>query len=93
MSEILENIFCPHVFERQKAVMDGGIRFVHYTSAEAAMNILRTKEIWMRKTSCMDDFMEIVHGSECLASAYRTGEGGKLKEALERLFPGIVKEI
>jgi hypothetical protein len=30
-------------------------RFVHYTSAEAALKIIRTKRFWMRNTNCMAD--------------------------------------
>jgi len=28
-------------------------RFVHYTSAENALKIIRTKRLWMRSTFCM----------------------------------------
>ena len=65
----LMQIFHPFAFERQTAVQSNGTRFVHYTRADSAMNILRTKEVWMRKTSCMDDFMEVEHGLECLLAA------------------------
>ena len=38
------------------------LRFVHYTSAEAALNIIRTKRLWMRNAVCMADYREVQHG-------------------------------
>jgi hypothetical protein len=37
-------------------------RFVHYTTAEAALNIIRTKQFWLRNTNCMADYSEVQHG-------------------------------
>lgn len=89
----LAEIFLPFASERQAAARSNGTRFVHYTRADAAMNILRTKEVWMRKTSCMDDFMEVEHGRECLLAAYDAEEGKKFRAALDRVFQGICAEI
>jgi hypothetical protein len=33
-------------------------RFVHYSSAEAALKIIQTKRFWMRNTNCMADYRE-----------------------------------
>ena len=89
----LMEVFFPHALKRQIAAESQGTRFVHYTSAEAAVNVLRTKEVWMRKTSCMDDFREVEHGLECLFEAYASDEGQRLKAALESVFNGICDEI
>ena len=68
-------------------------RFVHYTSASAAMKIIETKTFWMRKTSCMNDYMEVDHGLHCLGAAY-DGEAGKILIAtLNDIFDGIANEI
>ena len=37
-------------------------RFVHYTSADNALKIIRTKRLWMRNTTCMADYREVEHG-------------------------------
>ncbi len=37
-------------------------RFVHYTTAEAALSIIRTKRFWLRNTNCMSDYREVQHG-------------------------------
>ena len=89
----LAGIFLPYAVERQNIVQSNGIRFVHYTRADAAMNILKTKTVWMRKTSCMNDFMEVEHGLECLAEAYRGEAGNRLKTALNGIFDGVSDEI
>lgn len=37
-------------------------RFVHYTTAEGALSIIRTKRFWLRNTNCMSDYREVQHG-------------------------------
>lgn len=81
------------MFEKSVAAQKQGTRFVHYTHAEAAMNILRSEEVWMRKSSCMNDFTEVQHGLDCLVNAYRGDIGDRFKATLEGLFPGISSEI
>jgi len=44
------------------AAADENVRFVHYTSAAAAVGIVSTKSIWMRNVTCMNDFSEIDYG-------------------------------
>jgi hypothetical protein len=90
--ERLTQIFFRYAHQRQTKVRSKGTRFVHYTNAEAAMNILRTKEIWMRESSCMNDFMEVEHGLSCVVKAYGAGEKA-FARSLDTLFPGISDEI
>lgn len=40
--------------------------FVHYTSAEAALSIIKDKRLWMRRTSCMTDYREVQYGFDML---------------------------
>jgi len=92
--ERLIKIFYPFAHERRSAVLTGNIRFVHYTSADAAMNILRSKEVWMRKSSCMNDFLEVQHGLDCLVKTYKESEAGKVfKIAVNDIYDGIVVDI
>lgn len=37
-------------------------RFAHYTTAESALAIIRTKRFWLRNTNCMSDYREVQHG-------------------------------
>ena len=45
-------------------------RFVHYTSAEAALEIIKTKRLRMRKTTCMVDYSEVQHGHDLLQQIF-----------------------
>src|SRR5205823_11724460 len=37
-------------------------RLIHYTTAESAISIIRSKRFWMRNTNCMSDYREVQHG-------------------------------
>jgi hypothetical protein len=72
----LESIFMPQA-RKQRAVLYADRpnnlpppRFVHYTSAENALNIIRTKRLWMRNATCMQDYREVHHGFEILAKFF-----------------------
>jgi hypothetical protein len=41
-------------------------RFVHYTTADAALKIIKTKRVWMRNALCMADYREVQHGFDIL---------------------------
>jgi hypothetical protein len=69
------------------------MRLVHYTSAEAAVNILRKKEMWMRNAITMNDFMEVEHEFECLRQAYGGAAGALFKNVLESSFPNSAAEL
>ena len=64
----LDNIFAPHSRTRRNELYSkrDQARFVHYTSAEAALSIIQTKRIWMRNTMCMSDYREVNHGYDLL---------------------------
>jgi hypothetical protein len=90
----LVGIFMPRALEKMQVAASQGTRFVHYTSAEAALEILKKKEIWMRKSSCMNDYMEVEHGLQCLYTAYGESEGGKeFKATLDTLGDKISNEV
>lgn len=91
--KILE-IFSPNNLEKWEGLIRGDFKFVQYTSAEAAMNIIKSGQFWMRNAQCMNDFMELQHGYECLRHAYKNEtEGERFKNAVENIFPGVTKEI
>jgi hypothetical protein len=98
----LEVIFMPQArrqreqaFEslRKSGVNDEQLRFVHYTSAEAALSIIRNKRLWMRNTTCMADYREVEHGFEML-NKFFSDETKKnaFNAAVDQCFPGATKE-
>jgi hypothetical protein len=92
--ERFASIFHPYAYERSKRVVAEGTRFVHYTTAEAAMKILQTREVWMRKSSCMNDFLEVQYGLQRLTEAYQNSDASKrFRSALDEAFSGISDEV
>ena len=89
----LIHIFHPYAMRKIREAREKNTRFAHYTTADAAMKILKTKQFWMRKTSCMNDYMEVQQGLVCLKRAYCGDVGERFKETLNGMFPGITSEI
>lgn len=86
----LAGIFHPHIVERLSAVAEQGRRFVHYSSAEAAVGIIGKQQVWMRNARVMNDFSELHHGHECLIHAYHDTEAGaRLQAILDEKFPTL----
>jgi hypothetical protein len=85
----LNGIFLAYATERQSQIRSGNTRFVHYTSAEVAADIIRSREIWMRRATMMNDFMEVQYGIDCLVRAYKGASGEVFRSELDRLFPGF----
>jgi hypothetical protein len=96
----LESVFLPSSLRRRtdfyrnpQSGENPSARFVHYTSADAALNIIRTKRIWMRNTTCMTDYREVRHGYDLL-NGFLSKEGKEkaLMDALERCHSGAATE-
>ena len=67
-------------------------RFVHYTSAESALSIIRNKCLWMRNTTCMADYREVEHGFEIFGRVFLSLEKGEpFRQALEACAPGCAE--
>jgi len=89
----LWNIFNEEALRRMLLVAHTQSRFVHYTSAEVACNILTQAEVWMRRPQVMNDFQEIEWGWTCLIEAWNQGIGDRFKASLNDLFPGSAERI
>ena len=77
----LESIFTPiarrhrdEYFQKQKedGLGSNSVRFIHYTSAEAALSIIRSKRLWMRNALCMSDFREWCMGLRFFKDSLQT---------------------
>jgi hypothetical protein len=71
-----EAIFMPEVRRQRNAFFatNPNPRFVHYTRAEAALEIIKKKRLWLRNATAMVDFREVEHGFGLLAKWFRTGD-------------------
>ena len=92
----LESIFMPYSRKQRvehTAREDGGGRYVHYTSAEAALKIINSKRLWMRNSFCMSDFREVQHGYDILFRFFHDPpKRDAFKEALNLCAPGAADE-
>src|SRR5438309_11062492 len=89
-AERLMSIFYPYSLRKRKEIVDRNGRFVHYTSAENALSIIRNKCIWMRNTTCMSDYREVHHGYDALRKYF--AESGK-REAFLSAVNGCAEGI
>ena len=64
------------------------LKFAHYTSAEAAIAILRSREVWMRNTTCMADYREVMHGFDMLQRFFVEDNVKSLEAAFNDCHPG-----
>jgi len=89
----IRRIFFPYMDRKTRDVMAAGGRFVYYTTADTATSILRNRQIWMRNTTTMNDYMEVEHGFECLNTAYKAEPGNIFNRALDACFPGLAEDV
>lgn len=103
MNEIdfrLAQIFMPQYLQRAKVIQNNHKKLVHYTSASSALSILKNKEIWMRNTTCMNDFSEVRYGVELFQKFRDDREKyknvmeafGKHKDVFENAMDKILKD-
>lgn len=89
----IKRIFFPYTDLKTREVIAAGGRFVYYTTADTAASILRNRQIWMRSTTTMNDYMEVEHGFECLNAAYKAEPGNGFNTALDACFPGLAEDL
>ena len=89
-----QRVFFAQIAEKVQKIQNEKIKFVHYTSAEAAMGIIKNEEVWLRNTKYMNDFAEVAHGIACLRQSLTEEEAGKkLKEYIDKMLPGLYEEL
>lgn len=94
----LGSIFMPYAQKQIQTLYTNELtqpqaRFVHYTSAEAALSIIKSKRMWMRNTKCMADYREVLHGFEIFNKFFADGSKQKaLVGALDACIPGAAQE-
>lgn len=88
-----ELIFFPYLCREQQRISDSNSRFVHYTSAEVAMNIIKKNEIWMRKSTCMNDRSEVKYGLNLISYVWHGDIGKVFRKQIDEIFYGVSDEI
>src|SRR5215207_619785 len=94
MAPSLDELFFPFTAAKRARLVKRGLLFIHYTHGEAAQSIVRDATLWLRSTTCMSDFSEVLYGMDCLEAAWRHREaGGVLQRALDDAHKGICEEL
>lgn len=92
-NDLYKQIFFPYAMKALTEFKRKLGRFIYYTTAETAFQILKSQEIWMRSTLTMNDYMEVQHGMNCLREAYDSIDGENFNAALDACFTNISGEI
>lgn len=89
----LSQIFHPVATRQQAKHKENGFRFAHYTSADSAVSIIKSGQLWLRSTACMSDYREVAHGQEQL-DKYFSNEinNARFHAVLEKCSPGAAKK-
>jgi hypothetical protein len=85
------DLFMPYAARKARErfpTRESRARFVHYTSAEAALGIIKDKRLWMRRTSCMTDYREVNHGFDMLTRLFNPAVKPLLDE-LDKHIPRV----
>ena len=91
----LESIFMPRATKHRQKLYAGGdsARFVHYTSAEVALGIIKSKRIWMRNTTCMSDYREVHQGFSIFQKFFSdVSKRQAFTQAVDECAPGAASE-
>lgn len=84
----IHNLLFPEAHDKKEFIKKNALRFVHYTSAEAATQIIKNGKFWLRDATCMNDLREAQHGFDCLVKAYNGPEGQKFQQACDNIHSG-----
>lgn len=91
----LGGIFMPTATKKIQDLFPTGTyaRFVHYTTAEAALQIIKSRRIWMRNTNCMADYSEVMHGYTIILNFFNDSNNREMFiGALDECVSGIARE-
>ncbi len=89
----LDSIFVPDANkQRAEAYAEAQLRLVHYTSAEAALSIIKSKRMWMRNTNCMADYREVHHGFNIFYEFFEHKAKKEFVTQLDQCVHGVADE-
>ncbi|MES0167832.1 DUF2971 domain-containing protein [Mesorhizobium sp. M0027] len=89
-------VFDPEGAKKRLDLMLGNGRLIHYTTADVALKIFRSSEVWMRNVRCMNDFSEVEHGVSMMHRFFMPPDDdhpdvgrAAFIDALNSLFPEV----
>jgi hypothetical protein len=84
----LFTVLLPNHMEEGRKLKADESQLVHYTSAENAMQIIKSKSFWLRDVRCMNDFTEVRHGIELLHKVFHGQDNERINQ-LYKLFDQV----
>ena len=93
----LEAIFMPFATSERRKLYEPSdfqdAKFVHYTTAEAALSIITSNRLWLRNATCMTDYSEVRHGFALLNKFFADqAKRAVFTAALDACHPGAAAE-
>jgi hypothetical protein len=76
-------VFFPNAYYRNRKLTTQRARFAYYTSADTALRILGSRQLWFRDARVMNDFREIEYGLDCVRAAWNDAQGEKLRQVVD----------
>ena len=64
-------------------------KLAHYTTAESGLKILRSRVLWLRNATLMNDFSEIQHGMKCFKQSLDKDMSNVFTKLLDPYHPGV----
>lgn len=92
-TQAFASIFLPHLMEKQAVAISTGMRFVHYTSAQAAMSIIARRKIWLRNILFMNDFSEVSFGIDAVVAFFGGVQADLFWKKIDQLTEGRAAHI
>jgi hypothetical protein len=93
-AELLDEVFFGYARDRIRILRERGFKLAHYTTAENALSILKSRTLWMRETRCMNDFSEVTGGYQLLLSYMRTeAKRNRFLAALDSCYEGAGVDV
>lgn len=80
--ELLFSILSPGMKAEAAKLAAGEYQLVHYTSAENALNIIKSERFWLRNVRCMNDYSEIQHGIRLLLSVFNENDNVRINRLI-----------
>jgi hypothetical protein len=93
-AQLLFGLLSPDMFGATERLQSGQTMLVHYTSAENALNIIRSEQFWLRNVRCMNDYSEVQHGIGLLIKVFSDNEyarRNRLFVALDQVAAGAAQ--
>lgn len=92
--QMLFSVMQPEMIAEVEKLRNAENRLVHYTSAENAMNIIKSQTFWLRNVRCMNDYSEVQHGIQMLLKVFGENENARrerLVRALDQVVDGAAR--